>query len=390
MGLLSFRRRDRVELTPPVQKNGEGSIGAGTCAEAAPTPEIEIDETGGSVRVHDRRVFHAGRRVFCRHLIEAATRRSGVRRAEVDLTSASCRIEFSPGSTTPQDMANAFADAVREAVADAPATEPPPPWRRATAWVVLTAYPLPGDPSLWETLDSRPGQIRLRHRSLAAGHAFPSRLPQAVSGLDGVEGCWVSRWSGRMTIEIRRDGPLPSRLLDGVERALEDLKAAEARGSGGLKGALTPNAGAARVATGMKRPIHLALAAGSFAMTLIGLVVPGIPTVPFLLATSYYLARSSPSLDDKLRRTAFFGPILQEWEQFGGLSRSSKGKLIGLTVVIILVTVAFAPLTPLTLVVILVFSSLSVYGLIRMPGLPEEQRARLGSDRPASLAPSAP
>jgi uncharacterized membrane protein YbaN (DUF454 family) len=287
-------------------------------------------------------------------------------------------------------MAHAFADAVREAVADVPAAEPTSPWRRTTAWVVLTAYPLPGDTSLWETLDSKLGQIRLRHRSLAGGDALLSRLAQAVSGLEGVEGCRISRWSRRMNIEIRRDGPLPSRLLDGVERALEDLKAPEARRSGGLERALTANPGAARAATGIRRPIHLALAAGSFAMTLIGLVVPGIPTVPFLLATSYYLARSSPLLDDKLRRTAFLGPIIQEWEQFGGLSRSSKGKLIGLTVAIILVTVAFAQPTPVTLVLILIFSSLSLYGIIRMPGLPEAQRASLGTDRPALIAPSAP
>ena len=77
--------------------------------------------------------------------------------------------------------------------------------------------------------------------------------------------------------------------------------------------------------------MYLALAGGSFAMTLVGLVVPGIPTVPFLLTTSYYLARSSRRLDERLRRTPLFGPILVEWERRHGLSRSSKLKLMGLT-----------------------------------------------------------
>jgi uncharacterized membrane protein YbaN (DUF454 family) len=104
-------------------------------------------------------------------------------------------------------------------------------------------------------------------------------------------------------------------------------------------------------------------------MTLVGLVVPGVPTVPFLLATNYYLARSSPSMNERLRRTAFFGPILREWEGHAALSLTSKGKLLALTATIVVVAVVLAPLTPFTLGVILVISSLSVYGVTRMPAL---------------------
>ncbi len=118
------------------------------------------------------------------------------------------------------------------------------------------------------------------------------------------------------------------------------------------------------------------MAGGAFTMTLVGLVVPGVPTVPFLLATSYYLARSSPALNERLRRTAFFGPILQEWEGHDALSLTSKGKLIGLTATIVVVTVVLAPLTPLALSVILLISTLSVYGVARMPALAEDEQAR--------------
>ena len=111
------------------------------------------------------------------------------------------------------------------------------------------------------------------------------------------------------------------------------------------------------------------MAGGAFTMTLVGLVVPGVPTVPFLLATSYYLARSSPALNERLRRTACFGPILQEWEGHGALSLTSKGKLIGLTATIVVVTVVLAPL-------ILLISSLSVYGVTRMPALTRDGQAR--------------
>ncbi len=120
--------------------------------------------------------------------------------------------------------------------------------------------------------------------------------------------------------------------------------------------------------------MYLALAGGSFAMTLVGLVVPGIPTVPFLLTTSYYLARSSRRLDERLRRTPLFGPILVEWERRQGLSRASKLKLAGLTLTIVVVTVALTPISPVALLVIVLVSLLSIYGIARLPGLPEDAR----------------
>ena len=36
---------------------------------------------------------------------------------------------------------------------------------------------------------------------------------------------------------------------------------------------------------------NLAAAGGRFVMSGVGLVTPGIPTVPFVLATSYFLAK---------------------------------------------------------------------------------------------------
>jgi uncharacterized membrane protein YbaN (DUF454 family) len=130
-----------------------------------------------------------------------------------------------------------------------------------------------------------------------------------------------------------------------------------------------------------ERAGYLAAAGGTFALSVVGLVVPGIPTVPFLLATSYCLARSSPRLNQRLRRTSFFGPILREWEGHAGLSVRSKMRLIGLTAGIVVVTLILVPLSPIALGVILVISSLSVYGILRMPGLEtNEMRQNLPQD----------
>jgi uncharacterized membrane protein YbaN (DUF454 family) len=342
---------------------------------ASPCLDIEFDEGAGSVRVYDPRLFQAGRRGFCERLLAAASRQPGISKAEVDLASASCQIEFSPGSQTPRRMADSFVHAVREASSGSALMDRICWWRRRRGWSTLTAFRLPEGVSLWETFEFEPDQIRLRRPGVAGNRARLSRLADTLAELEGVEACRVSPWSHRITIDVCRDGLFSDRFLDTVEQALQCLKAAELVGPERRADALFAEAKSevtVAAATGTRRLMYMALAGGAFSMTLVGLVVPGIPTVPFLLATSYYLARSSPRLNERLRHTSFFGPILREWEHHGGLSRLSKGKLTGLTLAIVSVTIVLAPLTPVTLVVIVIISSLSIYGITRTPVLAEE------------------
>ena len=352
-----------------------------------PCLDIEIQEDAGSIRVQDPRVFHAGRRVFCRRLLEVATRQPGIGKAELDLASATCRIAFDPGSATSQRMAHAFSTAVQQALADPAGSGRSPWWRPTPRWSALTAYRLDDEVSIWETLEAKPGRLRLRHRGLPGDRAGLSRLAGTLANLDGVDECRVSAWSRAVTIEARLESPLADQLLDRVERAFQSWKAAESmRLERSTEARSADVDGPVEVATGPKRILYLALAGGSFAMTLVGLAVPGIPTVPCLLATSYYLARSSPRLDAMLRHTAFFGPILDEWERHHALSWSSKGRLIGLTLAIVVVTVALTPLSPVALIVILFISCLSLYGIARLPALSEEPRAGIPLEPPPRLA----
>ena len=174
-------------------------------------------------------------------------------------------------------------------------------------------------------------------------------------------------------------------MLDHVERILEARRADLVMEADVVSHMASP----APIATGLTRLTYIALAGGAFTLTLVGLIVPGVPTVPFLLATSYYLARSSPSLDERLRRTVFFGPILREWEGHASLSLTSKGKLIALTATIVIVTVVLAPLTPLVLGGILLVSSASVYGVTRIPSLTSDAQtnpfAAIGTTLPDAL-----
>src|SRR5262245_50893906 len=139
----------------------------------------------------------------------------------------------------------------------------------------------------------------------------------------GVLACRVSPF--RRDLKITYD---PARLtefavVDRPEEILERLLHSEPEAAADERNTDPP------VASGLRRVYYLALAGGSFTLTLVGLVVPWIPTVPFLLATSYYLARSSRRLSRRLARSWFFGPILTDLEKLGGL-RPIKLKLVGL------------------------------------------------------------
>ncbi len=64
------------------------------------------------------------------------------------------------------------------------------------------------------------------------------------------------------------------------------------------------------------------LAALSLAVA--GVVLPLLPTTPFLLLASYCFVRSSPRMQQWLLNHRVFGPSLREWETHRAVRRSVK------------------------------------------------------------------
>lgn len=118
---------------------------------------------------------------------------------------------------------------------------------------------------------------------------------------------------------------------------------------------------------GPKRLLFLVAGAGSTVMTVIGLIVPGIPTVPFLLASSYFLARSSPRAHATLLATPMFGTVVREWDAHEALSRTSKNRLIVFTLVIIGTTVIIAKASPVALGMMTIIAPACIYSIVRIP-----------------------
>lgn len=78
----------------------------------------------------------------------------------------------------------------------------------------------------------------------------------------------------------------------------------------------------------MKRHFFFVIGWASIALGAVGVVLPLLPTVPFVILAAYCFARSSPRLEAWLVGHPQFGHHIIAWRDQGAISR--KGKLAAL------------------------------------------------------------
>lgn len=74
----------------------------------------------------------------------------------------------------------------------------------------------------------------------------------------------------------------------------------------------------------MTRHLYLGLGITSFALAMIGIVLPIMPTVPFLLVSAFCFARSNPAWEQALLDHPRYGPPLRQWRERKAISRKAK------------------------------------------------------------------
>lgn len=85
------------------------------------------------------------------------------------------------------------------------------------------------------------------------------------------------------------------------------------------------------------------LAYASLGLGILGVLLPGLPTVPFILLSAYAAARGSKQLHDRLLAHRQFGPMIVHWRDHGAVARRSKWLAIGTMVLCVVVLVLTAP-----------------------------------------------
>ena len=76
-------------------------------------------------------------------------------------------------------------------------------------------------------------------------------------------------------------------------------------------------------------------------LAVLGVVLPGLPTTPFVLLAGACFVRASPCAHAWLLDTRLFGPMLREWEQHHRISRRIKRFALGAMLVMATVSIFY-------------------------------------------------
>lgn len=74
----------------------------------------------------------------------------------------------------------------------------------------------------------------------------------------------------------------------------------------------------------MRRLLYLCLGFASVALGAAGIVLPLLPTVPFMLLAAFFFARSSPRLEAWIVGHPRFGPHIRAWRERGAIAPAGK------------------------------------------------------------------
>ena len=93
---------------------------------------------------------------------------------------------------------------------------------------------------------------------------------------------------------------------------------------------------------GAKRGVFLAVGLFALALGLAGVVLPLLPTTPFLLLAAACFARSSPQLDDWLHHNRLFGPYLSAYRHGHSIPLRAKVSIVTLLWLSVALSAIFA------------------------------------------------
>ena len=85
------------------------------------------------------------------------------------------------------------------------------------------------------------------------------------------------------------------------------------------------------------------LAYASLALGFVGLWVPGLPTVPFVLLSAFAAARGSARLHAWLLAHPRFGSAIRDWQAHGAVGRRGKRMALSMMVLSAVLMLLFMP-----------------------------------------------
>lgn len=110
----------------------------------------------------------------------------------------------------------------------------------------------------------------------------------------------------------------------------------------------------------MKRSLYIVLGLLCVALGAAGVVVPGLPTTPFLLLASWFFYRSSPRLQQWLL-ASWLGRYIRSYHRHGGMTATQKAGAVGVMLFFVLLSaLVFIPSGSVARPIVLVAGAIGI------------------------------
>ena len=119
-----------------------------------------------------------------------------------------------------------------------------------------------------------------------------------------------------------------------------------------------------------KRVVLILVGLTALALGALGVILPLLPTTPFVLVAAIAFANSSERLHQWLLDHDLFGPLITNWRQYGAISRPTK--ILSLVSMVAIVTISWLLAVPTYVIVIQVLTlSISATFIVTRPLPPQ-------------------
>lgn len=320
-------------------------------------PSMDWVENLGLFVLRDCKVIQRENRQFCMRMIDFLTRSRKTRLAHLDLDRHELVVQFSNPLTTRAHAANILGDAIR--LASMP-VELGSDFRSRSHWSGFTSFVSDqGLSTYWYSRELGPGRLSIYGKPLKETDITSTLLEQLIPSMKSVHKRLFSRG---LNIQYDAKTTRPLDLVGAIDTIcrLEASRVLPEEDENPLASISLPI-----------RVWHLSLAVFSFGGAIVGLVVPGIPTVPFILLTSYHLAKGSTRIHHFFLRLPLFGSVAHDWSDGKYIRPVNKMMLIVLTAGIITVTLILTQVTTGLLITVGTVFFITTWSVLATPSYPQ-------------------
>lgn len=308
--------------------------------------------------MQDDRVVTRANRGFCTRLVDVLIRSGKARSAVLDFSKNQLSIEFADRATSRSEAARILGDSIRLATMPVGTSGNFDAIPFAQGWDAFAFFRDDRNRATsWWWSETGEDRVRLDGTGLNVRGVDPRVWPDLVPGIRSSR---TSRMKHGVTLRIDPDRASLNRIVDSIDELCRILALRDTPGDGEAILSISP----------VSRLMHLGLATVSMSCAIVGIVIPGVPTVPFVLLTSYHLSKSSDTVHRAFRRTPLFGSLGEDWTNGHFIRSKNKIWLISISTGILMLTLCVSQVSGVTLVTIATIYTLTTASVLAAPGTP--------------------